>query len=118
MTGVRPGPGRLPDESSDFQLSDAVLAPEVEQAMKELFPSLDRIASTDGKVLRFSKEAQNLFDQWLKALELEARSGRHPEYWELHLGKQAKVVAVCSIVLHCMDEAIQSTSSFPLFKRR
>ncbi len=70
---------------------------------------LDAEAASRTRSLSFSNEAQLHFDEWLVKHENEARFGCHPLYWESHLGKQAKAVAVLTIILHALNEALSET---------
>jgi hypothetical protein len=79
--------------------------------MVNLFKYLDESGRSADRVLHFNDDAQDRFDTWLTQHENEARSGQYPTYWKSHLGKQAEGVAVLSIILHRLHEALEKTES-------
>ncbi len=97
-----------PDHNAQFVLAKEGVPAELEEKIQSLF---DQLESQENRDLCFSGEAQASFDTWLVENENNARSGKHPPYWESHLGKQAKVVAVCVIILHRINEILESTQS-------
>src|SRR6201999_1263680 len=70
-----------------------------------LIIDIDKSTRQGGRILTFDEEAQIFFDTWLVVHENNTRSGQHPLYWESHLGKQAKALAVITIILHRLFEA-------------
>lgn len=97
-----------PDQKVLFELSNEALPPGIEDEIKDIFKTLDEEGRRAPQTLFFSKEAQRRFDEWLVKHENDARSGKHPIYWESHLGKQAKALAVLVIILHRLLDVIGS----------
>jgi hypothetical protein len=97
-----------PNQKTSFELSDELLPPDLELQIQELFKTLDETGRGPERTLHFSTEAQCHFDNWLTQHENNARSSQHPTYWESHLEKQAKVVAVSVIILHRLIEALEN----------
>ncbi len=79
---------------------------ELKIEIQQIWEKLDNDAKNSNRILNFSEEAQTLFNVWLIKHENNTRSGCHPTYWESHLGKQAKALAVLIIILHRLDEII------------
>lgn len=94
-----------PDQKKAFMLSDVAMPSSLESEIQEIMELLDAETLIQGRCLTFSDEAQVHFDEWLIKHENDARFGAHPLYWESHLGKQAKAVAVLAIILHRLHEA-------------
>lgn len=94
-----------PDHQKIFILSDNVMPSAIETKIEGIIKQLETNFSGQPRLLSFSSEAQVYFDQWLVNHESDTRCGVHPLYWESHLGKQAKVVAVFVIILHRLKEA-------------
>ena len=96
-----------PDTIKEFTLSEEEIPSDLHKQIYCRLENLDKQSQAEFMEIVFSPEAQDRFDQWLIAHETDSRSGRHPVYWESHLGKQAKLVAVACIVLHSLDESIK-----------
>jgi putative DNA primase/helicase len=94
-----------PDHQETFVLSNEAMPTAIEAKIQEIIEQLDTDFSSEPRQLSFNDEAQVFFDQWLFNHENNTRGGAHPIYWEGHLGKQAKVVAVLVIILHRLKEA-------------
>jgi len=95
-----------PDKESAFKNPTKQLPKELETQIQELIIKLNDDSRLKNRTLCFDEEAQVLFDAWLEKHENETRSGDHPIYWESHLGKQAKALAVSVIILHKLKEAL------------
>lgn len=95
----------FPDHRKDFELPSTSLSQENTIQIQELIKKLDK-ETLLSRTLSFNAEAQFEFDRWLIEHERDVRSGNHPVYWESHLGKQAKGLAVLVIVLHRLIETI------------
>ena len=95
-----------PDHQRIFVLSDEGMPTAIEAKIQGIIEQLDTDFSGEPRQLLFNDEAQMFFDQWLVCHENDTRGGAHPIYWESHLGKQAKVVAVFVIILLRFKEAI------------
>jgi len=99
-----------PDSNPKFKLPEKGVCSSLQDMMQNLFQQLDNDAKTN-RTLYFSVNAQNHFNTWLINNENDARSGSHPGYWESHIGKQAKVIAVLSIIIHRLKEIQENTQS-------
>ena len=99
-----------PDQKKTFTLPDRTMPDFLEKEIQKVMEILDTEVVGQTRCLLFSDEAQIHFDEWLINHENDTRFGSHPLYWESHLGKQAKVVAVLAIVLHRLNEAFYGTS--------
>lgn len=99
-----------PDHKQDFKLPEMGVPDSLETEIQNLFEQLDQQASQN-RIISFTSGAQAHFDSWLIANENDARSNQHPGYWESHLGKQAKAVAVLTIIIHRLKEIISDTQS-------
>lgn len=95
----------FPDQKMSYELPQHPLPKELEEEVQKLILKIDEGALAALRTLHFSPHAQERFNTWMKENENSARSGKHPPYWEAHLGKQAKVVAVLAIILHRLQEA-------------
>lgn len=95
-----------PDHQGVFILSNEAIPTAIAAKIQRIIEHLDTDFSSEPRQLSFNDEAQVFFDQWLVNHENDTRGGAHPIYWEGHLGKQAKVVAVLVIILHRFKEAI------------
>lgn len=98
-----------PDQKGAFTLTDKVISVSTENKIQKIVEQLDADSGAQGRCLTFSIEAQACFDEWLVKHENDTRSGTHPLYWESHLGKQAKVVALLAIALHRLNEVCTDT---------
>ena len=93
------------DRAPDFQSREAVM---------EAFRRLDRLSPTDIGAelphdgddlpyLRFSAEAQELFDHWHQTLELRLRGGALEPVMEAHLAKYRSLAPSIALLLHLLD---------------
>lgn len=98
-----------PDQGGVFTLTDKAIPASIENQIQIIIEQLDAKAGAQSRCLAFSMEAQAYFDDWLVKHENHTRSGMHPLYWESHLGKQAKVVALLTIALHRLNETWKET---------
>lgn len=94
-----------PDQNIPYRLPDLPVPVDLEKGVQRIVEQIDDDATCSSRILAFSKDAQGHFDEWLFKHENDSRLGGHPLYWESHLGKQAKVVAVLVIVIHRLAEA-------------
>ncbi|MBS0651074.1 MAG: DUF3987 domain-containing protein, partial [Verrucomicrobia bacterium] len=99
-----------PDHNPYLSLPEEGVSSSLEADMDDLINQLDNNANRTCTI-RFSSDAQAHFDKWLVANENSARSGKHPGYWESHLGKQSKVVAVLTIIIHRLKEILINVGS-------
>ncbi len=95
-----------PDHKTPFILADQPVPAYLEEKIQEMMTLLDSGDTSQPRTLFFSDEAQIYFDQWLVKHENDMRSGIHPMYWESHLGKQAKALAILVIILHRLNEVL------------
>ena len=98
----------FPNSMHLFELSNDPFPPQMREQIGAILSLLDEAGLGSQRELAFHAEAQPHFDAWLTHKENEARSGGHPIYWESHLGKQAKVIAVLAIVLHRLSEVVDA----------
>lgn len=96
----------FPDQKIPYILPKAPVSEILENEIQTLMEHLDAGTTNQIHLLLFTEEAQSHFDEWLVKHENNARSGGHPVFWESHLGKQAKAVAVLTIILHRLEEVI------------
>ena len=66
--------------------------------------------------LRFSPEAQPLFDEWRGKLEHRLRSGEEPTVMEAHLAKYRSLIPSLALLIHLADDAQGSVGSVALRK--
>lgn len=92
-----------PDHNPCFTLAEKGVPEDLEAEIQNLFARLD-LEANQSRDLYFTPDAQSYFDTWLVTHENDARSGGYPGYWESHLGKQSKVIAVLAIILHRLKE--------------
>jgi hypothetical protein len=64
--------------------------------------------------LRFSQEAQHVFDDWYVAHMRRVRSGTLPPALEAHLSKYAKLMPCLALLFHLIDVADPSTPTPPV----
>lgn len=96
----------FPDIRQPYHVCTETMPPELEAKVQQIFIDIDQDARVNmGRILHFEEKAQWLFDEWQIPMENDCRSGRHPSYWESHLGKQPKLLASLCIVLHRLLEA-------------
>lgn len=101
----------FPDQKKNFELPSESVPLELEKEIQDIWKQIDDDARGKGRVLAFNDYAQKRFDQWLIYHENYARFGGHPVYWESHLGKQAKALAVIVIFLHRLQEVAEKRTS-------
>lgn len=102
----------FPDINQLYDLCTETMPEELQNKIQEYFVKMDQEAlNHPGRVLHFDEAAQKLFDGWQISLENDCRSGRHPTYWESHLGKQSKLLASLCILLHRLGEVSSEKSS-------
>lgn len=77
----------------------------------EIFRKVDEIKMTgsDGVIpgLRFSSEAQEIFNEWMKKLEQKLRSGEYSSAEESHFAKYRSLVPSLSLIFHIVDSLDQ-----------
>lgn len=101
----------FPDFDKTFQICKDPMPDDLEKEIEAVFKTIDDRAQAGTRNLRFSAAAQEYFDEWHVGLENECRSGRHPPYWESHLGKQHKLLAALCIILHVLWEISEKRQS-------
>lgn len=106
-----------PDQKTVFALPEAAVPAVLECEIQKVVERLDAEVTNQTRILSFSVEAQAHFDEWLVKHENDSRFGGHPLYWESHLGKQAKAVAVLVIILHRLEEVISGTQNDKIYLR-
>lgn len=94
-----------PNHKQLFELSHEAIPTQLEADIQRIWIQIDEEAGLKNRILTFSSEAQVKFDTWLIKHENDTRFGNHPAYWESHLGKQAKALAVLVITLHRLNES-------------
>lgn len=65
--------------------------------------------------VRFTDDAQNLFNEWRVDLENEVRSGDLPEHLESHLAKYRSLVPSLALLLHLADFPVGDVGREALF---
>lgn len=103
-----------PDVKSDWELVDGFDAKAKETEVTQVFEHLNKLAFDDKDnpiVLNFTNEAQEVFDEWQKTLELRLRSGSLPNHLEAHFAKYKKLLpALCLILEHLK---LATSGSYP-----
>jgi len=93
-----------PDVKPDWELVDGATIKKDEIKIIRVFEHLDQIAfDSEGNpiILTFSDEAQEVFNEWQKKLELRLRAGGLPSHLEAHFAKYKKLLpALCLIHEH------------------
>jgi Protein of unknown function (DUF3987) len=101
-----------PDLSPDWQNVDRLPDRDAQEAVQAVVERLDGMvhgipsADVGGiPVLRFSNEAQALFDRWREDLELRLRVGEEHPALEAHLSKYRSLVPSLALVNHLAERA-------------
>jgi len=97
-----------PDISTEWQHVDKAPDQSAKDVAKEVFAYIDKIGAIDVDAtlsdaipfLRFTPEAQDVFDNWLASLEKAVRGGREHPAFEGHLAKFRKLVPALALILH------------------
>jgi len=93
-----------PNVKPDWELIDGIDIKTGEAAANQIFEHLDQLEFNDEDnpiILNFTKEAQKVFDEWQKGLELRLRGGTLPNHLEAHFAKYKKLLpALCLIHEH------------------
>ena len=101
-----------PDVKSDWELIERINVKTEEAEVIRTFEHLDKLAFDDEDnpiLLNFTEEAQRVFDEWQKALELRLRAGSLPNHLEAHFAKYKKLLpALCLIHEHLKSAAFGS----------
>ncbi len=82
------------------------MALEVFRRLNKIDPSSIGAEQNDGDefpFLRFSADAQMLFDDWLERLEIQLRSDEDPDHLESHFSKYRSLVPSLALVFHLID---------------
>lgn len=96
-----------PDASRNWRNVDRAPDTRAADAVAEIVARLDRLELTDPpRVMRFSDDAQELFDTWRETLETRLRTADAHPMMEAHLSKYRKLVPALALVLH-LSETIQ-----------
>lgn len=103
-----------PDASSEWKQVDAWPDNHAKADVLEVFRRLDRLdpiaigaIQEDGDdlpYLRFTPEAQVVFDEWLGQLERQLRSDRDPAHLESHFSKYRSLIPSLALIFHLIDE--------------
>ncbi len=112
-----------PDLSPDWQNVDRLPDRDAQEAVQAIVERLDgavhAIPCTDAggiPVLRFSDEAQALFDQWREGLELRLRMGEEHLALEAHLAKYRSLVPSLALVIHLTEKSEGPVNTLPLIR--
>lgn len=112
-----------PDQSSEWRNVDRLPDRAAQEAVQAIVEQLDRVAQemTSAHVdciptLRFSDEAQALFDQWREDLERRLRGGEEHPALEAHLAKYRSLVPSLALVLHLTERTEGPVDTLPLVR--
>lgn len=93
-----------PDVKPGWELIKCQPLEASQAAVFRIFETLDRLAfepTGNPVILNFTADAQTVFDEWHKQLELRLRTGSLPSYLEAHFAKYKKLLpALCLIHEH------------------
>jgi putative DNA primase/helicase len=100
-----------PDQSRDWTPVDRKPNLEARQLAHEVFlrlsalhqVSASRDISSPLPYLRFDHEAQALFKEWRRRLEVQLRSGNEPEVFESVIAKQRSLLPSLALLIHLAD---------------
>jgi Protein of unknown function (DUF3987) len=94
-----------PDTGKDWHNIDRPPNEQARERMQRLAEQLDVMPMAgDGQVLRFSDEAQSLFDVWREILELRLRSEAEHPTLVAHLSKYRKLVPALALLIHVTEQ--------------
>jgi len=101
-----------PDNKPEWQLIENTDLNIWEPYIHQIFNTLDQLQFNDGQpvILSFNKEAQSLFDQWQKELEIKLRKGDLPPHMEAHLAKYKKLLPALCLIFEHMQSALDNKS--------
>jgi hypothetical protein len=102
-----------PDISSDWRNVDRWPNTEAKERMWQAFRFLSSVDGSIGQrdeydssgitFLRFTNEAQELFDEWREKLERTVRAGNHHPAFESHLSKYRSLIPSLALICHLVD---------------
>lgn len=100
-----------PNTPKDWTLHDRKPNKEAKEAARQIYQRLNNIdlesldAQRDGDLpyLRFSPDAQEIFNEWRDELEAKIRSGNEPEILEAHLAKYRSLIPSLALLIHLAD---------------
>jgi hypothetical protein len=124
-----------PDTSPEWKNVDRYPDGEARHKAWSAFEHLDRLDPKDVgakkdefddfPILRFSNDAQIMFDAWREQLEIEARSGELATQIEAHISKYRKLVPTLALLNHLADgktgpvdqDSLERAIAFSVFLR-
>jgi putative DNA primase/helicase len=102
-----------PDSSAEWKQYDKWPNADAKRETLAAFRRLDTMtageigatqdAGDDLPYLRFTSEAQRVFDEWLGQLEHQLRSDEDPPYLESHFSKYRSLIPSLALVFHLVD---------------
>ena len=92
-----------PDQLTTWRNVDREPDSRAANAVEEVFREIPRMSSDEPLRARFSPDAQQLFDEWHRELELRLRKGDLPGFFESHLAKFRSLMPSIALLLHIAD---------------
>jgi len=93
-----------PDINKKWGYVDKLLNKQAEEQVNDVFQRIDAIENEEQVVLKFTKEAQEIFIEWLTEHEKKLRSGLHPAI-ESHLTKYRSLVPSLALIIYLAESA-------------
>jgi putative DNA primase/helicase len=110
-----------PDVHPDWRNIDRAPDREARDAVQAIIERFDRMTAEnlgadpgDIPILRFSDEAQELFDVWREALELRVRNDTEHVMVEAHLSKFRSLIPSLALLIHLADASGGPVDRLPL----
>jgi putative DNA primase/helicase len=113
-----------PNTPKEWKLHDRKPNKEAREKASQIYQRLNNIdtealgAQWDGDLpyLRFSPEAQEIFNAWRGELEEKIRSGNEPEIIEAHLAKYRSLIPSLALLAHLTDGSPGPVSKEAIYK--
>jgi putative DNA primase/helicase len=92
-----------PDHKAEWKNVDRKPNTSAATAVEEVFRRVADMPGDEPFPMRFSPDAQELFNAWRDELEPRVRSGKLPPYLESHLAKYRSLMPTLALLLHIAD---------------
>lgn len=94
-----------PDDNNSWSLVDRWPDKAAKERVDAVFDRLDGLPDEPRKALRFSQEAQELFNEWYTEHMLEIRSGEMHPAMQSHLMKMPQTIAGLALLFALIDDS-------------